>query len=101
MSNGKQIALLNSYLAKPIFYVFLFLLAAYLCIYPPRFEKKFITITIAIISGFALFFVLNIMHSLAISARITVISGIWVPVLLFLNVIILLLLAKEQGRNIY
>ncbi len=90
-----ELALFNYYLAKPIFYLFLLLVAAYLCNYPPRYKRKTIKIIIAIATGFMSYFLLNIAYSLVASAKLNLFIGIWLSHGLLFLLVLFLLIKKE------
>jgi len=96
-SINKQIALLNFYIIKPVFYIYLFLLASIFCIYPPRHQKKVIYIISSVLIGFTSYFVLNIGYTLAAASKLSIIFGIWLPNILLLLLALYLLIKKEQG----
>ena len=91
----KQDALLSLYFLKPLSYILLFLLAALLCIYPPRYQKKLLNIILTIILGFSIYALLNIGYSLAVSEAISIIFGIWITHIFLILVILYLLIRKE------
>lgn len=96
-SINKQVALLNCYIIKPVFYVYLFLLASIFCIYPPRHQKKVIYIISSVLIGFTSYFLLNIGYTLAAAAKLSIIFGIWLPNILLLLLALYFLIKKEQG----
>ena len=98
---AQSIIMLNHIIAKLCSYVSIFLLAAYLCIFPPRYNKKIINITATIILGFIIFFILNISYNFALSAKIPIFHGIWLPNFLLLFSLIYLHLKKELGYSLW
>lgn len=91
----REFALFNYYLAKPLFYLFLLLVAAYLCNYPPRYNRKIIKIIIAIAVGFMSYFCLNIAYSLTASGKLNLFIGIWLSHGLLFLLILYLIIKKE------
>jgi lipopolysaccharide export system permease protein len=97
----KHKALLSNMFAKLIFYSFLFLLAAYFCIFPPRYTKKLVNITITISLSFIVFFILNILFTLTYSGKINVLYGIWLPNIIIIATIIYLNIQAELGKKLW
>lgn len=93
---SKQTSLLNFYMAKPILYISLFLLSGIFCIYPPRHQKKILYIIISVISGFFIYFILNISYTLTSASELSILFGIWLPHILLLLSILYLLIRKER-----
>lgn len=93
--------LLHDMLARTLFYIFLFLLAAYFCIFPPRYKKKLLNVIITISISFIVFFILNILFTLTYSGKINLYYGIWLPNIIFLLTIINLNIKAELGKKIW
>ncbi|MBL6621345.1 MAG: LptF/LptG family permease [Rickettsiales bacterium] len=93
--------LLHNMLARTLFYIFLFLLAAYFCIFPPRYKKKLINIIITISISFIAFFILNILFTLTYSGKINLYYGIWLPNIILLLTVINLNIKAELGKKIW
>ncbi len=93
--------LLNNMFAKILYYIFLFLLAAYFCVFPPRYSKKLINIIVTVTLAFITFFILNILFTLTYAGKINLYYGIWLPNIILLLIIINLNLQAELGKKIW
>ncbi|MBT5828200.1 MAG: LptF/LptG family permease [Alphaproteobacteria bacterium] len=96
-TNRQQLVLLSNILAKLLSYLIVFLLAAYFCVLPPRYNKKTINITITIIIGFAMFFLLSVFYNFTLSNKISIFYGIWLPNLILFFSMLYLHIRKELG----
>ena len=94
--DGKQqIAFVNYYMAKLLLYLFLFLLAAFFCIKPPRQQNNIINIVGAVLTGFSSYFIFNISYSFVLSGHIPIMIGVWFFPILILLLIIYFIVKKE------
>jgi lipopolysaccharide export LptBFGC system permease protein LptF len=95
INSVKQDAQLAINLAKILCYINLFLLAAFACIYAPRYKKKLLKIIMAILLGFSTYVLLNLTYSLVILGKISIFYGVFLINIFFMILFTYLLIYKK------
>lgn len=84
-------------LAQPVLFAAMVLLAATVCLRPPRFQRAFLLIGVGVLIGFLVFFLSSFLQALGASHQIPALLAAWSPALVTLLLGSTVLLILEDG----